>query len=413
MTHLAVPSTPTSSPSPGGIAEAVGATGGELLTAIGDVVGSIAKPGTGPVAMAKQVGVDKVLMSRVLKALRAGGTVEGLSAMPGPEPLRRLVTQGAAKGLIERALRARALAAIDGYERLIKETLGDRSRLDSLLSAWAPGARREFELRRKQAAFKALSQIRGVQADVNHATVLVWPAADPARLDVAWVTGYLGLVRLRPGAPVHFASRRIAAGDAARRSLSLSGEPIDSAESMLVREFCGPRAAGLSATRVGDSIFYSLDEDALGAADAANIVYAEVNRDEIQRYVPAGSGRRAHFFAEVNVPCSVLQYDVLIHRDLYAGAAPELYIYDTAFQGVASVNDRTRDVDRLDMLEACDELGAPPRLLSPDVPRYRELIERAATGAGFDLGAAKGYRTRIDYPLYGSQVTLAFAATEG
>jgi hypothetical protein len=65
------------------IEENVVAVGGELLSAIGDVVGAVARPGTGPVAAARLLEVDKVLMSRVLKALRAGDTVEGLSAMPG------------------------------------------------------------------------------------------------------------------------------------------------------------------------------------------------------------------------------------------------------------------------------------------------------------------------------------------
>lgn len=390
------------------------AVGAELLAAIGDVVGSVARPGSGPVAVARLLDVDKVLMSRVLKALRAGDTIEGLSAMPGPEPLRRVVTQAAAKQLLREGLAERAEAAIERYERLIKHTLGDRSRLDSLLSAWAPSARREFELRRKQAAFKALSQIKGVQAEVNHAAVLLSPSADPERIDVVWVTGFLGLARLRPGAALNFASRRVATGGSVRRPLSLDGQPVDSGESMLIREFCSRPTPRLSVSRVDQSVFYAVQDDALGAADAVDLVYAEVNRAEIPRYLPLGSGRRGYFFAEVNTPCAVLQFDVLMHPDLYPVTEPELIIYDTAFQGVASVNDRTRDIDRLDLIETVDALDAPinARLRSPDVPRYTELIEHAARSAGFDLAQFHGYRTRIDYPLYGSQVTMAFAAQE-
>lgn len=397
------------------IEENVVAVGAELLSAIGDVVGAVARPGTGPVAAARLLEVDKVLMSRVLKALRAGDTVEGLSAMPGPEPLRRVVAQGVAKKLLRPGMAERALEAIDRYERLIKHTLGDRSRLDSLLSVWAPGARREFELRRKQAAFKALSQIKGVQAEVNHAAVLLSPSDDPDRIDVVWVTGVLGLMRLRPGVPLNFASRRVATGETARQPRSLSGLPVDSGDSMLVKEFCGRPTPRLTVTRVEQSLFYGVEDEALGAADAVDLVYAEVNRAEIPRYVPRGSGRKGYFFAEVNIPCSALQFDVLLHHELYPGREPELVIYDTAFQGVASVNDRARDIDRLDLLETVDSLGGPPvapRLRSADVPRYAELIQHAATAAGFDLARFRGHRTRIDYPLYGSQVTMAFEAEE-
>lgn len=387
--------------------------GTELLASIGDVVGSVSRPGTGPVATARLLDVDKVLMSRVLKALRAGDTIEGLSAMPGPEPLRRLVAQAAGKHVLRPGVAERACAAIERYEHLIKHTMGDRSRLDSLLSAWAPSARREFELRRKQAAFKALSQIKGAQADVNHATALLAPSSeDPERIDVVWVTGFLGLTRLRPGAPLNFASRRVQTPAVARQPLSLTGEPVHSGESMLIAEFCSRPTPRLSVSRVDQSVFYAVQDDALGAADAVDLVYGEINRAEIPRYVPAGSGRKGYFFAEVNVPCVVLQFDVLLHRDLYPEREPELIIYDTAFHGVASVNDRTRDVDRLDLIESVDSLGAPPRLRSADVPRYTELAELAARSAGFDLKDFRGCRTRIDYPLYGSQVTMAFGAEE-
>lgn len=413
------PDSPTAShdsPARAGIESSILGVGADLLGVIGEVVGEVARPGTGPIAAARILEVDKVLMSRVLKALRAGDTLSGLSAMPGPEPLRRLVAQSTSKKLLRPGLAERALAAIEGYERLIKHTLGDRSRLDSLLSAWAPGARPEFELRRKQAAFKALSQIKGVQAEINHASVLLSPSKDPGRIDVVWVTGVLGLMRLRPGASLTFASRRVSTGEAVRQALGLDGRPVDAGASMLVEEFCSRPTPRLSVQRVEQSVFYGLEDEALGAADAVDLVYAEVNRDEIPRYVARGSGRRGYFFAEVNIPCVVLQFDVLMHADLYPGVEPELLLYDTAFHGVASVNDRTRDVDRLDLRETVEPLGGPPlhpRLRSPDVPRYAELVAHAANRARFDLAAFRGFRTRIDYPLYGSQVTMAFAAQEG
>jgi hypothetical protein len=151
----------------------------------------------------------------------------------------------------------------------------------------------------------------------------------------------------------------------------------------------------------------------LGSRDAVDLVYAEVNRDEIPRFVPKGSGRFGYFFAEVSIPSEVLFFDVLMHRDLYPGVEPELFIYDTAFEGIASVNDRRRDIDRLDMAEAVEGLGQGlARLRSADVPRYAELVEHAAAKAGFELAAMRGYRCRVDYPLYGSQVTLAFRAQE-
>lgn len=425
----------------GAIEDEIVAIGETLRGVLSEVLEAAVRAGSGPVAAGRELGVDKVLMSRVLKALRATGTVEGLSAMPGPEPLRRLVGQAALKEGVSGELRARADAAIDQFEILIKVTIGDRSRLDSLLSSWAPGTRREFELRRKQAAFKAMSQIKGVQANVSHATVLLSPSEKSEWIDVVWINGNVGLARLRAGAVVNFASRRLSPAADDRRPMALDGKPIGAGEVMLVKEFCSVPTPLLDVRRVGESVFYSLRDGALGSAAAVDLVYAEVNRAEIPRTVPKGSGRKGYFFAEVNIPSVVLQFDVIVHRDLYSKSlAPELVVYDTSFQGIASVNDRARDVDRLDLLEKVDSLGggyhggiaaghgreagtgafssAPGvaasdlRLYSADMPRYGKLVRLAAESIGVKLEECRGFRCRIDYPVYGSQVTMAFDGEE-
>src|SRR5690606_22699708 len=115
--------------------------------------------------------------------------------------------------------------------------------------------------------------------------------------------------------------------------------------------------------------------DGFGPGAAVDVVFAEANLAELPRFVPAGSGRKAYFFAEATTPSKVLQFDVFVHESLYPGPEPSLRLYDTAFEGVASVNDRSRDIDRMDMLEAIEPLGrAWARWRSGDVPRYAELV---------------------------------------
>src|SRR5690606_34891845 len=294
-------------------------------------------------------GVDKVLTSRVLKATRSGDPIGALHAMPGPEPLRRLVKAAAKRGAGADAV-IEAGAAIGAYEALIRDRLGDRSLLDAILSAWAPEARREFELRRKQAAFKALSQLKGAEARAIVATVLLSPAADDQRIDVAWINGLIGLQRLRPGAPVTLATRRggVAGADTGRQPTALDGRPIEDPRSLMLAEFCSEPTPQMRAHRAGEVVHYALEDGGFGPGSSADFVFGEVNRGELPRYRAPGSTRRSYFFAE-STPCArALQFDALIHEDLYPGSAPELLLYDTAFEGVADVNDPARNIDRLD-----------------------------------------------------------------
>lgn len=392
---------------------AVTALGLALTDALEKLLAAVPSTERGPVALARALTLDKVLLSRVLKAIRMRDGAGSLRAMPGPEPLRRLIARAGERGAAPGAV-ANAVRAVDEYDRFLRQTVRGRGMLDTILSAWDPDSRRQFEQRRKQAAFTAISQIRGAQARVNHATVIVSPAGEPDMLDVVWASGYLGLYRSRPGARVKCASRRLAPPMQARRPASIDGRPLDAPDAMLLRDFCSNPPPRLDATTIGESIFYTLAGEDFGVASAVDLVYAEINRAELPAFVPAGSGRRKFFFAETAVPSEVLFFDILVHASL-RWSDPELIIYDTAYEGAASPNDPARDLDRLDMLESVQRLaelppqaGGGPNLRSPDAPRYADLIRAIAATLSLNPREFVAHRVRIEYPLYGSQITLAF-----
>ncbi|MCI0630889.1 MAG: hypothetical protein L0Y44_09590, partial [Phycisphaerales bacterium] len=195
-----------------GVESAILHVGDQLSAVLGRVVNAIPGSPQGPVELARTLGIDKVLASRVLKAVRNRDPMAVVFLIPGPEPLRRLMRAAARKG-VDAGLVAGADSAIDQFEQLIRQEAGDRSGLDSIISAWLPESKSEFELRRKQAAFKAMSQLKGAMAETIVGTVALHPAADNRHIDILWISGLLGLQRLRPGAGVKLATRRIAGGD--------------------------------------------------------------------------------------------------------------------------------------------------------------------------------------------------------
>lgn len=391
------------------IEASVSEVGTDLSASFSALLGALRSGNQGPQSVAREVGVDKVLASRLLKAIRMKDPIAVVFHAPGPEPLRRFLRGARQKANAPAELLDPAGTAVDGLERLIREEAGDRSSLDAMISAWLPEARKDFELRRKQTLYKAMSHLKGMMAETTLATVILRPSGDGDTLDIVWILGLFGFQRLRPSVRAKLATRRLADLPEERLPRNLDGLPIRDVRDARVDEFCEVPVAALEAHRVGDAQQYFLGGEGFGPHSAADLVLVEVNRAEIPAWVPAGSGRKGNVFAEVATPSRTLLFDVLVHRDVYPGSDPQLVLYDTALDGVANVNDPTRDADRLDLMETVQPL-ARGAVIGRDtkVPRYAELLRHVLDRLGWDEGELRGYRCAIDYPLYGSQVVLAF-----
>lgn len=400
-------------PAPAQLETRVARIGSALSQRLSRVIAAVPGAPSGPVRLARAIGVDKVLASRVLRAAANRDPVAALKMMPGPEPLRRL-NQAAAKHGVARKLTADLDAAVKEFDDLIRNEAGDRSALDAMLAGWLPEARGEFELRRKQAAYRAMSQLKGASTDVLVATVFVAPSKDSDELlDLVWVMGLLGLQRLRPGAVIKFATRRLATDKVTglpRHPCALDGTPVDGFEGLRLDEFSSKPPASLTIHRVAEVMHYALEQGAFGPSSATDLVFGEANFGELPRYVPAENPRKRFVFAEVSTPAKKLIFDAFVHRDLRP-ATPTLCIYDTAFDGIANVNDAARDIDRMDLSESVQSLGEGiGRVRAAEVPWYGELLETVCQKLSWNGADLMGWRTSIEYPIYGSQVVMSWDA---
>lgn len=385
--------------------------GRRLADGLAQVLEAIPGQPAGPQRLAQALGLDKVFTSRLLKALRSREPLSVVHLLPGPDPLRRFLRAARAAGVAKPSISA-VEKVVSEFESLIRDEAGDRGVLGSILSAWLPEVRAEQELRSRQSAFRALGQIRGAQAEFDHSTVLLHPSADPGRVDVVWLIGVVGVQRLRPDAVIRFDTRRVAPNPSSRRPTDLEGEELHGPGGVRDEFRSGPPAP-IEVRQVGEIVHYLLGDTGFGPRSVVDVLFCEVNRSELAATVPAGTDRRAWFYADVKTPAKRLSFDVFVHRDLYPSTEPELLVYDTSIRGVADVNDPGRDIDRMQTSDSPFSLGyGLDRTPLNELPRYRDLLEHVYGSLGWEAEAFRGYRLRSDYPLYGSQLCFAFRPPE-
>ncbi len=382
--------------------------GSELVDALNRLLEGVPEAEQGPQRLAKRLGVDKVLTSRLLKAVRSDDPMYAIHRMPGPEPLRRVVKASAKAGASADVIES-ASGAVDRFDRLIRVDVGDRSALEALLSAWVPEARREFELRRKQAAFRAMSQIKGTAADLYAEAAMLWPSTDGEHVDVVWIKMVLGLHRLRPGVRVRLSSMRSVESPTTRRPSNLDGEPIDRLGAAVMDEFSTAPAEAINTIHAGEQIHYLLSESAFGAERGIDLCTCEVNLTELPRYIPAERNRKAWFSSELALPAKRHQFDCFVHPELFRGATPTLRLFDTAIHGLVDVNDPMTPIDELELSETLQPLGRGiGRARATGVPHYHRLLTLVCEKLNRSGDELIGHRCDVAYPLYGTQMTMVF-----
>jgi len=372
------------------------------------VLEQIPEADAGPQRLGKTLGVDKVLASRLLNAARAPEPMTVLHRAPGPAPMHR-VLKSAAKLGVDAALIEAAEDAVNAFEDLIRHDNGDRSSFEAILSAWVPESRRAFETTRMQAAYRATSQLKGVDISVFAETVIFCPSPDGLYIDIMGVKVVHGLRRLRPGVPVLFSTRGRVDGSKAQQPSNLAGEPADSVAGIVLPEFSSDPVPEFDTQIVESSTHYLLKNNGFGSSHAVDLVSCEVIRSAISRYQKPGLVGQSTASSVIQMPSQTMHYDLLIHEDLFPGQTPDLFIYDGAVRGPANPINRLRDIDRMDLLVNLEKLGMGlQRFASPIVPRYHQLLTHVFGELGIDADRLRGFRVTCDYPMYGSQFTMSF-----
>jgi len=180
------------------------ALGARLQLTLGAVLKHIDGCTQRPTDIARHLDVSRVMVSRLLNAIRKPNPIETLTRIPGPETLRSIV-RAASKFGVSRAEIQDALISIDEFDSLIRDQYGTRTAMNAALSSANEQTLEKFEQSSRYQVFKGMSQIVGAQSSLwLTAMMLTENKDDPKGVDVSTIHGTSGLRRLRPDTPVRF-----------------------------------------------------------------------------------------------------------------------------------------------------------------------------------------------------------------
>lgn len=356
----------------------------------------------------KAAGVNKDIAGRFLAAIGKRDPVAVAYYMPGVDSLRR-ISRGAKRPENAEAVRSFD-AAVESYEAFLRDVLGGRHALDALASAWLPEARERFESASRQMAYRASANLRGVECQTILNSTLIHPGKDPNRFDAAQISGFMNLRRLKPTVPLTLATFDHRDDTSGLPTLTIDGRPIpnDGSIEEFLPQFGTCDVSALRVLHTGKASFYQLVDQNLGVETASDMVFGQFSQRMFRRWARHEGDISANM-ESVEVPAQQLVLDVLVHKDVWPNIEPEMMVYNTGTRGTALPYDRTRDVDRVDLLDSVRNLGwGIDCCRVAAVPRYLDLLRWTCEQRGWNPDEFRVYHCDSRYPPVGMQFTIAF-----
>lgn len=357
-----------------------------------------------PTDISRTLDISRVMVSRLLSAIRKPDPIETLTRIPGPETLRSIVRSAGNAGVNEQSISG-ANEAIESFDELIRDQFGTRSALNAALSNANPRTRSKFEQASRYQIFKGMSQILGAQSNLWITCMMLTPTKGSADgVDVSTIHGTSGLRRLRSDTPIRFV-------------YGVPPEYVDKRQSPVRRgtdlsSFLMHQAAPIRVDEENGQIINTFEPEVAGKEDLYDM-FAEV-------YIPSGSNRyaspgRTYRGTTVipDVPTVTLVSDVILCDDIFAGIEPELFLYNTMPRGGADIEDPKRLIDRVQTNESLKFMGTGTDPLDiSDFPAYRDMVAYLCEKNERSPDSIRAYRLQVQYPVYGFQHTIAFKAPQ-
>ena len=372
----------------------------QVLTALLEEIGS---PKSAR-ALERSLQASYTTCWRVLRLVHAKDCVAESRHAPSPGELKPFLALARRHGASVTATEA-AMAAAEEFQAFVRRHAEDRETFNAMASRQGEGRRETSILRERRAAYRALTQIWGVQTDLQVCTFIAGPKGASGPLPLVKLTFQRGVRRLRSDAQV------ILMGFDTRGVPEVPPRPLDPAAAQhygmpLLPQFSSSHIPKVEPITTGGGLrLYNMTGGEVGLRSNIEFAFGEHVADPC-----VGAPLWSISFTTSRKPLSLLVMDLLVHRDTHPGIEPKSIMYQhqegdftlaTALQ-----SQRVPGTEQLELVGSADDLTLA------EAPRYAELLRYAADTRKWRLADFDAYRIRIPFPVIGSTTLLYYRAAE-
>src|SRR5215471_8304062 len=375
-------------------------TGRDLRRAITSVLEAVAGPRPRPTRVARAIGLDKSLASRLVRSVRATSDMDLMHFVPSPGGLH--IFADLARKHADPASIEHLRAAADRFAELLDVVPGGRASIDAQIAESSRVALEKREHIAKQASFKAMSFLLGHFCDVLTTSLFIVPSANGRRADGIEVSRRLGLRRMRPSTPLALLSFWGDVNDAMKENAiafePLNGGPLDPM-AFLLPDYSSQPLPELDVVRDGDMTTLVLGANSAGQAPTqltsvfrirnAWPVKPEERLQSLRGYV-------------LTTPCREVVRDVYIAESLYTDASPQLSFMlpgpRVAMRPPRA--DGQRHFTEVDLTSSIQQLPLGPEPWDmPGVANQSAVVRHVLERTGHRMTRFRGWRFAMTYPL--------------
>ncbi len=387
----------------------------QLRSALSSLITSVGLDPYDPQILNRHWGVNKTLSWKIAKIIQTDEPYLALQQLPGREGIDILLQKGEASGVQSKFVEA-TKRAVDEFDLLVKSHCGDRETFDMMGSDLTHVGRKERDEQHRKQLFHGASYLWGVQARVILSIYVIAPGASVdgsnPTCDFASISGQLDFRRLRENVS-WVLSRRSRSHDSGSLITGTRVEPLDPSSANLITplipEFCSKPLPVIEVYPDTTTGYAELTSGEVGNEGAISFVGGSIDRG--WPLVRTRGDQYANFSVTSNTPAEVLIFDCYIHESMTYAMPPEVMLRGTRTPLTQAVNDHERF--QLPLSEPLLELGAPvPARVTPEVPRYSEMLDLAFNRTGWSPAAFRGFRLKMAYPPMQTALLMRFPLPE-
>lgn len=344
-----------------------------------------------PSDLARFLGLDNPLASRLIRLARASSVVEAVELMPTLNQLRSAVARAGESVPGPAALEAGA--ALDRFQALVDELGGDQSWFESLASMHLSGGVRRVDMAHRRAAFKANSHLWGRTAECLSAMAILYLADDGDSLDAVYNFGYIKARVLHPNRSFVSTTHTVMANNP--ESMKRLNSPS------LLREWSDIQEASISKTF--DSEGRAHTEVRLHGQQSTT-PQSIVTRQILPRFAALCEPDSCFYSMTATWPMARMHFDVAVESGLSDPSSLRLEAHANAKEPGKWNDDPSERVPMHELPQVFRNVDAVPPVTG--VPRIPQLFESSLEWGGLKGKRFDVYRCNIEYPMMHAMVRM-------